>query len=556
MSKRAVTYARVSSDDRAKTGGQNLADQRRLCKEHAQERGYEIVAELQEDDRGASGATFDLPELSKVLDMARNGEFDVLVVRELDRLSRDLAKQLIVEQELKRANVTIEYVLYDFPDTPEGRLNKNLRAMLAEYEREKIKQRMRRGKLRKIRNGEAINHGHPPFGYKNVEVDGKAKLAINEEEAKTVRLIFRLYTKGDGEEGPMSMRALAKHLTELQIPTYSDLRRKGDCTTKTVSKRGHWGRSSVGSMLSNETYTGTWYYGQRDWDEEDWIPVEVPVIIDQETWKAAQERRSKNKRYAKRNRKHDYLLAGRLTCGRCGRTILGTPNYSYYKGKRYGPTLYYRCQAHRRGYPCTMKDTSFRTDRADKAAWEWVKGLLKDREQLEASLRTYQEQREELNRPLQERLTIIDGLLKEKEAKLSRLLDLYLDGEFERDVLNERKTRLKNEMTKLEAEYERLNARMEEQQFGEERLQSVVEFAAAIGAGIEKAETDFEKRRKIVEALDVTGKLDLVEGEKLLWLWCVVGKSSSLVVSNSTSGAGIRGRDSCCTSARTTDRAV
>jgi site-specific DNA recombinase len=170
---RAVLYARVSGDDRGKTGGANLQDQLRLCNQHAEERGYAVVAELAEDDRGASGASFDLPQLSKALEMARAGSFDVLIVRELDRLSRDLAKQLIVEQELKRAGVSIEYVLYDFPDTPEGRLNKNLRAMLAEYEREKIKQRMGRGKMRKIHNGETINSGRPPFGYRNVEIDGR-----------------------------------------------------------------------------------------------------------------------------------------------------------------------------------------------------------------------------------------------------------------------------------------------------------------------------------------------------------------------------------------------
>jgi DNA invertase Pin-like site-specific DNA recombinase len=51
------------------------------------------VAELAEDVQGASGASFELPKLNRVLDMAEAGEFDVLAVRELDRLSRNLAKQ-------------------------------------------------------------------------------------------------------------------------------------------------------------------------------------------------------------------------------------------------------------------------------------------------------------------------------------------------------------------------------------------------------------------------------------------------------------------------------
>jgi site-specific DNA recombinase len=546
MSKRAVLYARVSGDDRAKTGGENLADQLRLCREYAQKRGYTIVAELAEDDRGASGASFDLPKLSKALQLARAEQFDVFVVRELDRLSRDLAKQLIVEQELKQYGVSIEYVLYDFPDTPEGRLNKNLRAMLAEYEREKIKQRMRRGKLRKIRNGEAINQGHPPFGYRNVEIDGKATLAISEQEAKTVRLIFELYTEGDGERGPMSMRAIAKELSQRRIPTYSDLRRKGDCTRKTVSKRGHWDRSSVGAMLSNETYTGTWYYGRRNWDEEDLIPVPVPVIIDDETWRAAQQRRKRNKREATRNRKHDYLLVGRLTCGRCDRTLIGNPSYSYYKGKRYGPVLYYRCQADRRGYPCTLKGTSFRAEKVDALAWEWVRELMTDEDGLRRSLEQYREQREQLTRPLRERLSVTNTLIEEVADKVDRLLDLYLDGDFDREALNERKTRLEQERDSLRQKKQYLEAQLCEQEFSAERLESILRFASTIRVGIEKAEDDFEKRRQLLDALEVTGEVHLDEdGTKWVEFFCAVGKTER-IVSSSSNGAHILDRGSCC----------
>ena len=117
MTDRAVLYARVSGDDRKKDG-RNLASQLDMCREYALSRGYSIAAELAEDDRGASGAAFDLPKLQEALEMAHEGAFDVLVTRELDRFARGLAKQLIVETEFKRAGVTVEYVLaeYDEPN--------------------------------------------------------------------------------------------------------------------------------------------------------------------------------------------------------------------------------------------------------------------------------------------------------------------------------------------------------------------------------------------------------------------------------------------------------
>jgi DNA invertase Pin-like site-specific DNA recombinase len=64
MTKRALTYARVSYDDRPNSG-RNLEGQIEDGQAYCQEKGYRIVAELAEDDRGASGADWDLPQLNK-----------------------------------------------------------------------------------------------------------------------------------------------------------------------------------------------------------------------------------------------------------------------------------------------------------------------------------------------------------------------------------------------------------------------------------------------------------------------------------------------------------
>ena len=89
MVKRAVLYARVSGDDR-KQESRNLEGQIEMCRDYAQQNGWRIVAELPEDDRGASGAEIDLPKLNQAREMAEAGEYDILVVREIDRLSRNL----------------------------------------------------------------------------------------------------------------------------------------------------------------------------------------------------------------------------------------------------------------------------------------------------------------------------------------------------------------------------------------------------------------------------------------------------------------------------------
>lgn len=505
MTKRAVTYARVSGNDRAKTGGKNLADQTRLCHEYVIKNGYDLVADFAEDDLGASGATFDLPELAKVLDLARNGGFDVLIVRELDRLSRALAKQLIVEQELKQAGVAIEYVLYDFPDTPEGNLNKNLRAMLAEYEREKIKQRMIRGRIRTIKAGNVLTHKNAPFGYAEVTTpNGGRVLEIVEDEAEVVRLIFALYLEGDGESGPLSTRDIARKLTELRVPSSTDRRGpKVRGRPRTKSSAGHWRPSRVCFILSNETYAGVWYYSKgkqanRIFDSP--MTVKVPAIIDRETWEAARDRAKHNNKFSKRNTVHQYLLAKRLRCGQCGCKVRST-------AKLCGRYLYYRCIT---GFSelsgCTQTEC-FRADHVDAIAWRWVRGLLLDEDKLKQSLEAYQNSHEETAAPLRKRLEIVTGLIEDREQQITRLLDLYLSGDFSRDVLSERKARITQELTELRAEGTRLETYIREQTLSEDTINTVLEFGCTVRAGLAEADNDFQKRLEIIDLLDVTGEL-------------------------------------------------
>jgi site-specific DNA recombinase len=179
--------------------------------------------------------------------MARNGAFDVFVTREIDRLSRNLAKQLIVEAELKRAGVTIEYVLDEYPDTPEGRLNKHIKATIAEYEREKITERTTRARRLKVQAGSTMFNGNPPYGYKEIQLaNGNWALEIVPEEARVVRLIFSWYVSGDGVGGSLTLAGITHRLTQMGIPTQIDSRGRANVKKRAV---GTWARGTVWTML-------------------------------------------------------------------------------------------------------------------------------------------------------------------------------------------------------------------------------------------------------------------------------------------------------------------
>jgi site-specific DNA recombinase len=531
MIERAVLYARVSSDDRGKDG-RNLAGQLEMGREYAQTHGYQIVAELAEDDRGASGAKIDLPELTKVREMAQAGEFDILVVREIDRLSRNLAKQLIVEQELQRAGVRIEYVLGEYPDTPEGNLMKHVRATIAEYEREKINERMSRGRHNKVKAGHVMTHGKTPYGYQLADVDGKHTLVVCEPEARVVRLVFDWYVGGVG-----GVHKLARKLTEMKVPTRRDIegQRSGEAVPRSLKKRpfGHWSGETVYVMITNETYAGKWRYANTE------ATVDVPPIIDRETWELAQERREKNKDVAKRNTKHDYLLRRCVTCGDCGLKMYGrSRSYNTKKGKRC--SLYYACPATNKGAyarECNMSK-SFRADWVDATVWAWVCDLFTDPELFMRGVRRAQERREEANKPLRDHLTIVDGLLAENRPKYGRLLDLYLSGDFDKDLLTERKARLERTIADLEQERARLVERLEAATLTDEQVETLAAIIREVGEGLDLACADFDKRRWIVERLNLTATLDFDEdGQMVAHVECYAGYDTLSIVSSS-SGSG------------------
>lgn len=525
MTKRAVLYARVSSDDRHNES-LNLNGQLALCREYAARQGYTVIEELAEDDRGASGASFELPQLGRVIEMARAGAIDRVIVRELDRLSRNLVKQLTVEAELKAADVKIEYALSEYPDTPEGNLSKQIRASIAEFEREQIKIRTTRARRLHAENGSVMLHGTRLYGYQMVTDGRKRGLEIDPNEARWVRQVFTWYTLGDENGALLSIREIVRRLTSLRVPTMTDT----DGRHYKLRERGEWSTGTIAKMLSNETYAGTWRYGLRSKDGEP-VAIDVPAIIDRPTFDAAQRRRAENRELRRRAPKYDYLMAnGRLKC-ECGYTI--TPVSYVQRGKSY---LRYGCIARNKDLCVRVRrctSTYKRADVVDGVVWRWVKSLLTDKVFLEEALAAYQAGREETIAPLRERLTTIDGLLTDNRKQLEKLLDLYLAGDFPREVLLERKTRLQDTVAGLEAEHGRLTAQIEAQALTEDQLRSLRDFAARAKAGVEEADHDFAGRARLVALLDVHGIIGVENDQDVIHLSCILGEKQLCLMSTS-----------------------
>jgi hypothetical protein len=194
---------------------------------------------------------------------------------------------------------------------------------------------------------------------------------------------------------------------------------------------------------------------------------------------------------------------------------------------------YYRCHSRFDNTPCD-NPWNYRVLDVDAATWAWIIELTTDDNKMVESLRRYQAEREEILLPLRERGGVIDNLLAENKVKLDRLLDLYLAGNFEQEILVERQSILETERTSLLNEQARVKAQIQEQAFSEERFREITEFAQVIRSGAISARDDFDKRRRLLEALNMWGQLETVEGQKSLRLTCVIGGAEMQIVCKTT----------------------
>jgi site-specific DNA recombinase len=437
-------------------------------------------------------------------------------------LSRKLAKQLIVEEELSRMGVRIVYVLADYDNSPEGRLSKHIRATIAEYEREKINERMIRGRLLKVRAGHVLVHSSPPYGYqvtKNEE--GKSALIVYEPEAKIVRLIFDWYVNGNNGKR-VTLGEIAAKLTEMGVPTRLDtLKNRGSAKKRSWAE---WGRSMVAKILKSEVYIGTWHYRKENHDKEEWLPIKVPPLINEEDWNKVRKIGERNKVLGQSSRKHQYLLTGHIRCGKCESRINGHPALWIGKNKR-GYLLYYRCAGAdgvRANIKCDLPQ--FRIEQVDAAVWSWITEFLTSPLLLEQGLANIQEKQEVDCAQILERLTIIEDLLTENRRQLNRILDLYLEGGFPKDMLVEKKARLEQTIHSLENEKQNLNGFIEEKTVTPEQIQDIQEFSRMVVEGIDLASCDFEAKRHILNLLDIQVVCTVDDkGEKFVRLKCVLG---------------------------------
>src|SRR5919201_3179775 len=294
-------------------------------------------------DDGHSGAKLDRPGLDALRDHAARAAFDVVLITAPDRLARNFVHQMVVLEELQRRGVQVVFCDRPCSDDPHEQLVTQIRGAVAEYERTLIADRMRRGRLARLRSGQLLPWTRAPYGYRlhPERPRDPATVQVDPAAAAIVQELYVAYAAGGA-----TLHTLAAQLTARGVPTP---------TGKRI-----WRATTVRQLLTNPAYKGEAASGRlrttparqrksalervgrgmstRAHPPEQWIIVPVPALVAAEQFELVQRRLASNQRNARRNTAHPYLLRGLVSCGVCHLSCSGVTRTA--TDTRY---RYYRC---------------------------------------------------------------------------------------------------------------------------------------------------------------------------------------------------------------------
>jgi len=456
---RVALYARVSSERQEQQG--TIASQLDALHRFAHAHEHTVVDAYICLDDGYSGARLDRPGRDRLRDGAAAGAFEAALVLCPDRLARKYAYQVLILAELERFGVRVVFLEQPPCDDPHARLLTQVQGAIAEYERMKIAERYRRGKLFRARQGEVI-FWKVPYGYRRIpRRDGvPAHVEVAEAEAQVVREVFAWHV-----HERLSIRQIALRLTE--------------SPQLTATGRKRWGSSTVNRLLRNEAYIGTLYFNRHEAVEgdpataarrrrtksrtrcrpvADWIPLQVPPIVDAELFRRSQAIHPDTSRFSPRHLKSGhYLLRGLVRCRVCD---LGMSCHRM-RGRDGTFHHYYYCAGHdvlrARAALGRCPQRNLRADELDGLVWAEVRRHLESPALLMAGYaRLRAEPTPRADDVLAHDVQGLQKQLAELDREAQRLLDAYQAGLIELEQLGRRHGLLRQRRAHVEGTLETL----------------------------------------------------------------------------------------------------
>ena len=328
---RAAIYCRLSKDDEKVGESESIQNQRAMLERYCEQQGFEVVAVYQDD--GFTGLNMNRPDVHRMMKAIERKQIDVVLTKDMSRLSRDLSQICWFAEEFFPKN-NIRYIsLNDGMDSSNEATTTYMpmQAVMNQMYSADVSKKVHSAYVSKARSGQ-FTGCLAPFGYcKNP--DNKNQLIPDEETAWIVKLIYDYAKEGFG---PNYIR---RKLEDREIPCPAWWNRKKGLRDKITKferenpETGHliWDFTTIKEMLQNPVYIGAIvsqkqvYKFKTGWIKDkkphEWLIVEDmhEPLVSRETFELVQEKVKSRKRpdafgnYS--------IFAGLVKCGQCGSTL-------------------------------------------------------------------------------------------------------------------------------------------------------------------------------------------------------------------------------------------
>jgi site-specific DNA recombinase len=357
---KAAVYCRYSSDKQREA---SIEDQARNCLRVAEREGWAITKVY--EDQATTGSHADRAGYQAMLADAKARQFDVLLVDDMSRLSRDQVEAESTFRRLEYWGIRVIGVADGYDSQAASRkVHRTVKNLMNEVYLDDLAERTHRGLEGQARAGN--NAGGRAYGYRPVPVEDPSRpdaygrptvtavrREIDPEQAAIVRQIFQWFAEG------FSARWMADELNRLKVPSPGAGRNR-----KLRRRDGMWLASAIAGaprkgtgILNNELYRGSYVWNRTKWvrdpetrrrvcrlrPEADWVVQRMPElqIVSDELWRLAKSRQAETHRKsaairtalhnnARIGRSPKYLLSGLLKCGICGSNFVmaGATHYA------------------------------------------------------------------------------------------------------------------------------------------------------------------------------------------------------------------------------------
>ena len=522
--RKVAAYCRVSTDNEDQAN--SFESQQRYFRQYIERNPdwelYEIFA-----DEGISGTnTKKRKEFNRMIACAKNGDFDLIITKEISRFARNTLDSIYYTRELKKHGVGVIF-MNDNINTLDGDAELRLAIMssIAQEESRKTSERVKWGQKRQMEQG--VVFGRSMLGY---DVEG-GKMTINEEGAKVVRLIFHKFV-GEGKGTHVIARELREEgISPMRVKEWSN----------TVILRVIRNEKYCGDLVQKKTYTPDFLSHEKKYNrgQEEFVIIKDhhEPIISRELFDEANRILDAKSLSQEGKAKHSnrYPFSGKIKCGCCGSSYVA--RYKTRKdGSRYKA---WRCnEAAKHGSPhidkagnqvgCT--GLSIRNEDATHIMYLVTKSLKYNRNKIINNLTAVIQSIIAMDTTGTDVLKLQEQI-KKIEGKRANLIDLYMSNLINKDEFTATRASCDAEIGELQSIIESVDKQREMIEQQQQLLKEIEDAIKEIVSGVEY-EDEFYKH--ILDKMVVQDKDNIDVYLNLLpmkWSYTVAKASKKAVAS-------------------------